>query len=45
MGFHYKIEEGRANFVTLTVVDWIDLPAGRQVFLLVKIIKCALLIP
>jgi REP element-mobilizing transposase RayT len=24
MGFHYRIEEGRAHFVTLTVVDWID---------------------
>ncbi|MBI3500449.1 MAG: hypothetical protein HY063_01540 [Bacteroidetes bacterium] len=24
MGFHYKIEQGKAHFVTLTVVDWID---------------------
>ena len=24
MGFHYKIEEGKAHFATLTVVDWID---------------------
>lgn len=25
MGFHYKIEEGKVHFVTLTVVDWIDI--------------------
>lgn len=24
MGFHYKINEGKAHFVTMTVVDWID---------------------
>jgi REP element-mobilizing transposase RayT len=24
MGFHYKIAQDKANFVTLTVVDWID---------------------
>jgi len=24
VGFHYKIEEGKAHFVTLTVIDWID---------------------
>ena len=24
MGFHYRIEEGKAHFVTLTVIDWID---------------------
>lgn len=24
MGFHYKIEEGKVHFVTLTVIDWID---------------------
>ena len=25
MGFHYKIEEGKAHFITLTVLDWIDM--------------------
>lgn len=24
MGFHYRINEGKAHFVTLTVVDWVD---------------------
>jgi hypothetical protein len=24
MGFHYKITEGKVHFVTLTVVDWVD---------------------
>ncbi len=24
MGFHYKITEGKIHFVTLTVVDWVD---------------------
>lgn len=24
MGFHYRINEGKAHFVTMTVVDWID---------------------
>lgn len=24
MGFHYRINEGKAHFVTITVVDWID---------------------
>jgi putative transposase len=24
MGFHYKINEGKAHFVTATVVEWID---------------------
>ena len=24
MGFHYKIQEGKVHFLTLTVVDWID---------------------
>jgi hypothetical protein len=24
MGFHYRITEGNAYFLTLTVVDWID---------------------
>jgi hypothetical protein len=24
MGFHYKINEGKVHFVTLTVVGWID---------------------
>jgi hypothetical protein len=23
MGFHYRIEEGKVHFVTLTVVNWI----------------------
>jgi len=25
MGFHYRINEGKAHFVTMTVVDWIDI--------------------
>ena len=24
MGFHYRINEGKAHFITMTVVDWID---------------------
>lgn len=24
MGFHYRINEGQAHFITMTVVDWID---------------------
>jgi REP element-mobilizing transposase RayT len=24
MGFHYKINEGKVHFVTITVVEWID---------------------
>src|SRR3990172_4673715 len=25
MGFHYRINEGKAHFITMTVVDWIDI--------------------
>ena len=38
MGFHYKIAQDKANFITLTVVDWVDVftrknhkfPAGTE---------------
>ena len=34
----YKIrDQTLPHFVTATVVDWVDLPAGRQVFLQEKV--------